>query len=107
MAKKKMTEDAIIEQKLQANLKTFVEYRKLFVEVTNTGRVYLTIHVTDATNEQLWDRVLRLFHLMDVELSVCYTHSVDGDGLEATAEGMSQYQIAILQKFVECNGVIC
>ena len=92
MAKKKMTEDAIIEQKLQDNLKTFVEYRKLFVEVTNTGRVYLTIHVTDTTN---------------VELSVCYTHSVDGGGLEATAEGMSQYQIAILQKFVECNGVIC
>lgn len=107
MSKKTSLDDSVIDRMVQEQLKLFAEHRKIFVEVSDSGRVYLTVHVVDSVNDGLWDRILRLFHLMNIELAVQYTHSADGHGLEAIAEGMSHYQIAILQKFVDCNCVIC
>lgn len=107
MARRKVSDEEIIDKMVEEQLKLFAEHRRLFVEVEESGRVYLTMHVVDSVNADLWDRVLHLFHLMNKELTVRYTYSPDGDGLEATADGMSHYQIAILQKFVNSNGVIC
>lgn len=106
MAKRKDVDPKLVEEMLQDQLKLFADHRRVFVECTASGKVYITVHVIDATNDNLWDRILRLFHLMNVELTVSYTHSVDGTGLEATADNMSPYQISILQRFVECNGVL-
>lgn len=105
MAKKRISDEEI-DHKVQQQLALFVEHRKVFVECATNGKVYITCHVCDASNEGLWDRILRLFHLMNIELSVAYTASPEGDGVEATAENMSQYQVAILQKFVASDGII-
>lgn len=105
MARKRISDEEI-DRKLQQQFALFAEHRKVFVECATNGEVYITCHVCDASNEGLWDRVLQLFHLMDIELSVAYTSSPEGNGVEATAENMSQYQVAILQKFVESNGII-
>lgn len=107
MAKRKDVDPAVVDKMLQDQLKMFADHRKVFVECVQTDKVFITCHVRDTANDAIWERLFKLFELMDVALTVNYTQSPEGFGLEGVAEHMSQYQIAILQKFVECNGVIC